>query len=238
MLYRDTDRAEKAARNFLVYEKEMESCYVCGHMSYLLHFLLIGQVQKAEELMLDYIHKNIPKKHLWCYKYCERAEPDSMYISVMETCVQCGKKETFLYFYEKYWKTLPIETQLDTEGGEFQNLLCAFGGHFDKLEGTLEQVVEDVDEADKDTTVNNMYAFLDWWCFFYLLDQSGVHSVKIHLAGLETNDDGMVDSLSLSRHMEAFADSYGRKFSRARAQFDYDFVKTAYRKCFLQGEKA
>ncbi|MDE6054245.1 MAG: hypothetical protein K2G55_10880, partial [Lachnospiraceae bacterium] len=56
-LYRDVNRAEAAARNFLVYEKEIESCYVCGHLPYLLHFLLVGQDQKAEELMLDYIHK-------------------------------------------------------------------------------------------------------------------------------------------------------------------------------------
>lgn len=237
MLYQDADRAKRAARSFLVYEKEMRSCYVCGHKDYLRHFLLIGQVQKAEELMLDYIHKNIPKEHLWCYQYCENAEPDAMYRSVLAGCAQCGKREAFLYFYEKYWKTLPIETQLDTEGSAFQNLLCAFGGHFDKLGEALEQVVEDVSEANKDTTVNNMDAFLEWWCFFCLLDQSGVHSVKIELAGLETDDAGMADTQRVSGYMEEIADSYGGKFAQARRQFDYGFTKDSYRKCFLQSDR-
>lgn len=238
MLYQDADRAKRAARNFLVYEKQMESCYVCGHIPYLLHFLQVGQVQKAEELMLDFIHKNIPKKHLWCYKYCERAEPDSMYVSVMSTCVQCGKKEAFLYFYEKYWKALPIENQLDTEDSGFQRLMCAFGGHFDNLEKDIEQVVEDINEVNKDTTVNNMYAFLNWWCYFILLDQSGVHSVKVPIPELEMDEDGMADSLAVSNYMEKLADTYGGKFSHARTQFDYDFVKNSYQKCFLQGSRS
>lgn len=238
MLYHDAGRAEKMARNFLVYEKEIKSCYVCSHMEYLFHFLLVGQVQKAEELMLDLIHKNIPKKHLWCYKYCQRAEPDSMYISVMATCVECGKKEEFLYFYEKYWKMLPVETQLDTEGSEFQRLMCVFGGHFDNLENDIEQVIDDINEVNKDTTVNNMYAFLNWWCYFALLDRSGVHSVKIQIPGLETDEAGTVDSLAVSGYMEDLAAAYGRKFSQVRAQFDYDFVKTSYEKCFLQVDEA
>ncbi len=237
MLYQDTDRVQKAARNFLIYEKEIESCYVCRHLTYLLHFLFIGQVQKAEEMMLDFIHKNIPKKHLWCYKYCRSAEPDSMYLSVLRTCVQAGKRETFIYFYEKYWKELPAETQLNTEGSEFQNLLCAFGGHFDKLEEALKQVIEDIDEVNKDTTINNMYAFLEWWCFFYLLDQSGVHFVKIQLAGLETDGEGMVSALAAGQYMEELADSFGTKFAQARRQFDYGFVKDAYQRCFLQSDK-
>jgi len=233
MLYQDAQRAQRAARSFMVYEKDMESCYVCGHISYLRHFLLVGQVQKAEELMLDLIHKNIPKKHLWCYKYCESAQPDAMYAGVIFSCVQCGKKETFLYFYEKYWKTLPVETQLDVESG-FERLLCAYGGHFDNLEKDLDQVARDIDEVNQDTTVDNMYAFLKWWCFFILLDRSGVHFVKLSLAELETDGAGMVDALTVSRYMEELADSYGRKFAQARAQFDYDFAKTAYRECFLQ----
>lgn len=234
MLYQDADRAEAAAQKFLIYEKEIACCYVCSHIEYLLHFLLVGQEQKAEELMLDYIHKNIPKKHLWCYKYCQRAEPDSMYVSVLWTCVRAGKKETFQYFYEKYWKELPVETQLDPDAGEFQRLLCAFGGYFDHMEGDLNQAAEDIRDEDKDTTVNNMYAFLEWWCYFTLLDRSGVHSVSVQFPGLETDGAGQIPTRAAGDYMQAKADAYGGKFSRARAQFDYEFVKTAYRACFLQ----
>jgi len=233
ILYRDVDRAKAAARNFLIYEKEIKSCYVCGHIPYLLHFLLVDQEQKAEELMLDYIHKNIPKKHLWCYQYCQRAEPDSMYLSVMGVCVRCGKKESFLYFYQKYWMELPLETRLDTEAGAFQRLLCAFDGCFGQLENDLQQAAEDIDEENKDTTVNNMNAFLEWWCYFTLLDRSGVHTVKASLPGIEADETGQVSTQSISNDMQEKADTYGEKFAQARKQFDYGFVKQAYQECFL-----
>ena len=236
ILYRDAGRAEAAARNFLVYEKEIESCYVCGHMPYLLHFLLVGQEQKAEELMLDYIHKNIPKKSLWCYQYCQRAEPDSMYVSFMEVCVRCGRKESFLYFYKKYWMELPLETRLDSDAGAFQRLLCAFGGCFDQLEDDLKTTAEWIDEENKDTTVNNMYTFLEMWCYFILLDRSGVHTVEVLLPGMEADGTGKVSTQSVSNYMQEKADTYGGKFARARRQFDYGFAKEAYQKCFLQSD--
>ncbi|MDE7202205.1 MAG: hypothetical protein K2O91_09960 [Lachnospiraceae bacterium] len=233
MLYRDVNRAEAAARNFLVYEKEIESCYVCGHLPYLLHFLLVGQDQKAEELMLDYIHKNIPKKHLWCYKYCQRAEPDSMYLSVMEVCVRCGRKESFLYFYNKYWKELPLETRCDPDAGAFQRLLCAFAGCFDQLENDLKTAAEWIERENKDTTVNNMYTCMELWCYFTLLDRSGVHAVEISLPGLETDEAGQTASLVVSDYMQEKADTYGGRFAQVRRQFDYGFVKASYQKCFL-----
>jgi len=237
MLYQDAQRAEKAARSFLIYEKEITSCYVCRHKPYLAHFLLTGQVQKAEELMLDYIHKNIPKEHLWCYQYCESAEPDSMYLDVMEVCVQCGKKESFLYFYQKYWMELPLETRLDSDAGSFQRLLCAFDGCFDHLENDLKRASEDIDEEDKDTTVSNMYAFLEWWCYFTLLGRSGVDTVNVLFSGLETDEADQVSTQFVSDYMQEKADTYGGKFAQARKQFDYGFVKEAYQKCFLQSDR-
>lgn len=237
LLYRDADRAKAAARNFLIYEKDMESCYVCGHIPYLLHFLLVGQEQRAEELMLDYIHKNIPKKHLWCYQKCQRAEPDSMYLSVMGVCVRCGKRESFLHFYKKYWMELPPETRLDPDAGVFQRLLNAFDGCFGQLDSDLEQVSEDIDEENQDTTINNMYVFLEWWCYFTLLDRSGVHMVKAVLPKMEADGTGQVSTQSVSDYMQEKADTYGGKFAQARKQFDYGFVKEAYRKCFLQSDK-
>lgn len=86
---------------------------------------------------------------------------------------------------------LPIETQLDTEGNGFQRLLCVFGGHFDNLENDPEQVIDDINEVDKDTTVNYIYVFLKWWCYFILLDRSGVHSVKIQLPELTADEAGV-----------------------------------------------
>lgn len=210
---------------------------MCGHIPYLLHFLLVGQEQRAEELMLDYIHKNIPKKHLWCYQKCQRAEPDSMYLSVMGVCVRCGKRESFLQFYQKYWMELPMETRLDPDAGAFQRLLNAFDGCFDQLDSDLEQVTEDIDEENRDTTVNNMYAFLEWWCYFTLLDRSGVHMVKAVLPEMEADGTGQVATLSVSDYMQEKADTYGGRFAQARKQFDYGFVKEAYRKCFLQSDR-
>lgn len=234
ILYLDRDRMERAVRNFLCYEKEMESCYVCGHLPYLRHFLLVGQEQRAEELMLDYIHKNIPQKHVWCYKYCQNAEPDSMYLDMMRLCVSSGNVEKFQYFYEKYWMKLPPETRLNDEAGSFQRLLAAYDGCFDKLDKDIEQATEDIREENDDTTVHNMNAFLEWWCYFILLDRSGVHKVSVKFPELETDAQGQVSTLAASNYMQAKADLHGNRFAQARPQFDYCFAKKSYRKCFLQ----
>ena len=156
VLYRDAERAEKAARNFMLYEKSITGCYVCNCTPYLSCLLLMGQERQAEELMLKFIYKKIPKSHLWCY--------------------------------------------------------------------------------------------------FTLLDRSGVHEVEISLPGLETSDlkpkgdaqtaDGeestklaesavRVPTLAVAEYMEKRADEFGTLFSKARARFDYEGLKSTYRNCFL-----
>ncbi len=237
ILYKDADRAEVAAQKFLAYEYEIISCYVCAHTSYLDYLLLIGQRRSAENLMLEYIHKKIPKKYLWCYKYCRRAEPDAMYLNAMEVCVRCGRRENFLYFYKKYWMELPLETRLDADANAFQRLLSAFGGCFDQLENTLETAVEWIDKENKDTTVNNMYTFLELQHYFTLLDQSGVHTVKVSFPGLETDETGQASTQCVIDYIREKADAYGEKFAQRRRQFDYEFVKDSYQKCFMQSDK-
>lgn len=232
IMYMDVDRAERAARKFLLYEKEMRSCYICGHLQYLFHFLLIGQERQAEELMLDYIHKRIPKKHVWCYQYCQRAEPDSLYLDMMELCVRSGKQEMFRHYYETYWMELPHETRMDEDADSFQRLLAAYGGCFDQLDKDIGKAAEDIGEERKETTVNNMNAFLEWWCYFSLLDQSGVHEISVQFPGLETDGQGRAATRTVSEYMQAKADQYGEKFARARAQFDYGVTKESYRRCF------
>ncbi|MDE6054246.1 MAG: hypothetical protein K2G55_10885 [Lachnospiraceae bacterium] len=156
-----------------------------------------------------------------------------MYLSVMEVCVRCGRKESFLYFYNKYWKELRLETRCDPDAGAFQRLLCAFAGCFDQLENDLKTAAEWIERENKDTTVNNMYTCMELWCYFTLLDRSGVHAVEISLPGLETDEAGQTASLVVSDYMQEKADTYGGRFAQVRRQFDYGFVKASYQKCFL-----
>lgn len=233
ILYQDADRAKKAAQNFLKYEKDITSCYVCWHRAYLKHFLLCGQDRQAEELMLDLIHKNIPKQHLWCYKYCANAEPAEMYWTVLWSCVHSGKKASFDYFFEKYWSGLPHENRRNSDSGSFSRLLCAVANDFEGYEDDLRQTLEDIDDEEQDTAVGNMWAYLEWWCYYALLDRSGIHELPIAIPALETGENGLVSTLAVSTYMEKKADTFGRQFAQARAAFDYEFAKNAYRKCFL-----
>lgn len=155
----------------------------------------------------------------------------------MEVCVRCGRRENFLYFYKKYWMELPLETRLDADANAFQRLLSAFGGCFDQLENTLETAVEWIDKENKDTTVNNMYTFLELQHYFTLLDQSGVHTVKVSFPGLETDETGQASTQCVIDYIQEKADAYGGKFAQRRRQFDYEFVKDSYQKCFMQSDK-
>lgn len=235
ILYRDVDRAKAAAGNYLKHENEINSCYVCRHKNYLKQLILAGQEQQAEELMQRLIHKDIPKKYQWCYLYCQNAVSDEMYIIVLETCIQCGKTDTFHYIFEKYWRELPPEKQWDSEGDSFRRMLCALDGYFDRLGEDLREA-EEAGDAERYATVENMEIFLGWWCYFILLDRSGVHEVSITLPEPGAGENGLVPTRTVSSYMEKQADSYGRSFARARAQFDYDARKESYRECVLSGK--
>lgn len=235
-LYHDAERAKRAAGNFLKYEKNISSCYVCRHMAYLDHFLLNGQDAQAEEFMEKMVHKNIPKQHLWCYNYCQNADPASMYAHVLYQCIWYGRKDAFDYFYQKFWKVMPHEAQW-TEGSDtcvIIRVLSAYSGDFAELEDDLREVTEDIEKEKKQTTVTTMEFALEWWMYFSLLDRSGIHEVKLSLPGLETKE-GMAAAMAVSEFMERRADEFGRKFAQSRVRFDYEFVKESFRKCLESG---
>ena len=247
VLYRDVPRAKRAALNFRRYENEMEGCYVCGHKPYLAHLLLIGENRQAEELLCDFISKNIPKQHLWCYKYCRAVLPESLYRYVLEMCIKCGNEDAFHYFYKKYWKKLPYESQWESDASTFRRLLCALPCKFKELKDDIREAEKDIKENEKHaTTVENIQMALEWWCYFTLLDRSGVHEVEIDLPGLEEpnmaageesmkgeKNAGKVPALAVASYMEKRADGLGALFSKARARFDYEGLKGTYGNCFL-----
>lgn len=230
VLYRDADRAKRAAEKFKRYEKDIRTCYVCRYKSYLSCLLLADQWELAEELMLNYIYKKIPKRHLWCYQGCELKHdvPEKMYSFILYQCIWGGKEEAYRYFFEKYWRKLPREVHEKPTGGTIGILLRAAVGVFDDLKDDLQLMEVDINETGNYTTVGNMEYALQWWCYFTLLDRSGVHKVEISLPGLNVSD-----TLSVASYMEKRADKFGALFSKARARFDYEGLKGTYRNCFL-----
>lgn len=234
VLYRDKKMAEHGRIFFEKYENEVRSCYVCAHKIYLGYYLLNDRREKAEEMMLDLINRNIPKQHQWCYEYCENAQAENMYCYMLHLCLTLGKTEYFRYFYEKYWKKQPREkwrTNSDSGWVTMSIYLCAVSGNFDELEGDLRMAAKDMEEKEKYSTVVNMRDGLEWYCYFTLLERSGVKEVEIELPGMEEKENGRVSCKTLQDYMERFADDHGKKFSEARAAFDYESVKKAYLEC-------
>lgn len=226
-LYHDAGRARAAAKNYLKHIKECASCYICSHKMYLHQLLQTGQDQEAERLMLKLVNKDIPKEHIWCYEHCESAEPVRLYELVLEACIWEGKTEAFWYFYEKYWKTQPVEARKKGMG-----LFKALDSYFEELTPDLQDIEEKLRREKTETTLGNIEKFLEWWCYFTLLEKGGVHEVMIQIPDV-TDASGQADTLAAARYMEDKADTYGEMFSRARAQFDYAYTKEAYRKCLL-----
>lgn len=240
MLYRDTERTQEAARKFLVYEDDMAQnnyCYVCGHLPYLGQLLLAGQDQKAEELMLNMLHKNIPQKYQWCYKNCEMVQLDAMYVCMLCMSVRSGRVDAFHYFYKKYWSKLDRKNQCTPDNGSFQRLMGVYGGYFDRTEEDLQQALDAIKKENENTTVGNMYEFLQWSCYFRLMDRGGIHKVFIELPELKADKAGQVSTLEFSDYLQKKADTYGRKFAQVRAQFDYKRVKADYQEVFLGENK-
>ncbi len=238
MLYRDMERTQEAARKFLVYADDMARtyCYVCGHFPYLGQLLLTRQDQKAEELMLKMLHKNIPQKYQWCYRQCEMVQLDAMYVCMLCMSVRSGRIDAFHYFYKKYWSKLERKNQCAPDNGSFQRLMGVYGGYFDRIEEDLQQALDNIKDENKHTTIGNMYEFLQWWCYFCLVDRGGIHKISIALPELELDENRQVSTLEFSDYLQKKADIYGRKFAQVRAKFDYDHVKADYQEVFLEGK--
>ena len=184
--------------------------------------------------MLDYINQNIPKRHQWCYKFCQNSEPQSLYAYMLSYSLEVGKPEAFRYFYEKYWLTLPAECQRAEKERWYYNLsiyACATSGNFDALDADCAEAQEDIDKMSTFTTRTQIETALEWYCYFVLLDKSGVHEVDIRLPESEGETVGKCSALAVSRYMEQIADENGEKFSRARAKYDYPLCKATYLKC-------
>ena len=234
LLYRDTKRAEQAAQNFLKNSGNPNRCYVCNHLAYLYYLLYTNQNEQAEELMLNLIHKNIPKRFHWCYRICRQSEPQKMYLTILSECIELGKIELFWYYYDTYWAKLPRNAQWNANSYTMERLLSALEGNFDGLENDLEITLLDLNNEPVANTIENMRNFLAWWCYFTLLHQNGIHKVQLSIPQLDPENTGFVFTLALSRYMEQKADLHGRNFARARAKYNYDFEKNTYQTIFLK----
>lgn len=235
ILYRDADMLEHGKKYFKKYEHELKSCYVCACKPLFGYYLINGQIKPAEEFMETIIQKRIPKQHQWCYKYCENAEAESLCVELLVDSLTLCRPEEFRYFYEKHWLKLPKKTRRhylnDGEVRTTSVFLGAITGDFEHLEEDLHRAELDVREGVKYTTIGCVEDSLQWWCYFALLDRSGVHEITIDLPGLPQKDNGKTDSLAVSDYFEKRADDYGMKFAKARAKYDYRLVKNTYWEC-------
>lgn len=230
VLYRDSDMLEHGKKNFERYEHEITGCYVCSHKPLFGYYLCNGQRKTAEEFYETIVQKRIPKQHRWCYEYCEAAEADDLCAYLLQTGLRLCRPEEFRYFYEKYWLKLPEKKRK----GEFKTVYIfadAIAENWGQMKEDLHEAENDVAESMKNTTVDNIEFSLMWWCYFALLDKSGVHEVPVDLPGLPQKENGKADCMDASAYFEKRADEYGMKFALARAKYDYGLIKKTYWEC-------
>lgn len=230
ILYRDPELLEKGKKNFEKYEYEIKGCYVCQHKPLFGYYLYNGQRETAVEFFETIVQKRIPKQHQWCYQYCEAAEADDMCAFLLQTALRLCRTEEFRYFYEKYWLKLAEKKR----EGEFKTVYIfadAIAEKWEQMSEDLHEAEKDVAESVKNTTVDNIEFGLMWWCYFALLDKSGVHEVEIDLPGLSKKENGKTDCAAISAYFEKRADEYGMKFAQARKKYDYALTKQIYWEC-------
>lgn len=227
-LYWDIDLTEHGKRLLEKYEREINVCYFCSHREYARYYLMKGQLDLAEEYMLTAIQKQPPKP----YWSCDKHGATYQYGCMLWDCLDQGKPEAFRYFYEKYWIKQPEEIRRNRPFKCTQDAYCAaIEGCFASLEKVLQLAKEDVENTVKYGTRNSMYDSLAWWCYFRLLDRSGVHEVTIELTEVSQDEKGKVFCLALSDFFEQRADDYGIKFEQARKKFDYRKRKEVFWEC-------
>lgn len=228
LLYWDMDMTEHGKTCFEKYFHKVGYCYFCTRRAYQQYYLIKDQTDLAEEFMLLSLQGKAPKG----YRSCGRHNASRAYGQLLYDCLLMGKTEAFLYFREKYWRKQPEETRRELAcKNTLDAYCCAIDGEFGSLERVLQLVWEDVQNSAKYTTMSSMLDCLEWWCYFRLLDRSGVHEVTIDMTYVSKNENGKVSCLALSDFFEQRADDYGMKLARARGKYKYTDRKETYREC-------
>lgn len=238
ILYHDINMVKKGKENF---EKSVfTGCYVCNHYAHFGYYLMLDDLVGAEELLDRLVNKNIPQKHKWCYNYCGRATEKGMCGRILCYCIQLGKTEMFFDVFERRGKYLFCEG--DREDGTTYFLFRLRAGDMSGLEDAMEQAVADIEleEKQQTSTLGSIYDFLCWYCYFHLLEKSGILKVKVNLGRSDTpraDKEGLTKCGELGTYYERKADEVGTKFAKSRKMFDYEGLKKSYEECIGIGFK-
>ncbi|MFG6376788.1 MAG: hypothetical protein K1W19_00445 [Lachnospiraceae bacterium] len=238
LLYHDMNMVKKGKENF---EKcRCDGCYVCNHYPHFGYYLMFDDLAGAEDLVSRIINKNIAQEYKWCYKYCQRATEKGMYARILCYCIQLGKTEMFLDVFERKGKYLFCEGEDDDDTTYFLFRLCA--GDVSGLEDAVKQAVVDIEleEKQRTSTLGSIYDFLCWYCYFHLLEKSGILKVKVNLGRSDTpraDKEGLTKCGELGTYYERKADEVGTKFAKSRKMFDYEGLKKSYEECIGIGFK-
>lgn len=231
LLYHDINMVKKGKENF---EKcVFESCYVCAHYPHFGYYLMMDDLEGAEELLDRLVKKNIPQKHQWCYKYCGRATERDICARILCYCMLLGKTEAFWDIFQRRGQRLFYE---EADDGTTYFLFRLRAGNTAGLEKVLEQAIEDIEleEKQKAPTLGSIYDFLCWYCYFHLLEKKGILKVKLDLERSDApkaDKEGLTECKELGEYYERKADEMGRKFAGSRKRFDYEGLKRSYGEC-------
>lgn len=232
LLYHNKEMVVTGKENFE--KSDCDMCYICSHYSHFGYYLILDDLEGAEEFLHDIVIRNIPSKYLWSYKKCARANEQTLYGRILGYCLLLGKPEFFHKVFVERGKDLFGEYEEDA--GTSYILYQILAGDTKHIEKDMEQAAEDIilEKNQTTTTLGSIFDFLCWYCYFILLEKHGIVSVKAEClkeTGLEAQKDGSYSVQGLKEYYMAQADRVGEKFGKSRKQFSYKRLKESYEAC-------
>lgn len=234
LLYHDKEMVVEGKENFD--KSDCNMCYICSHYSHFGYYLILDDLEGAEEFLHNIVTKNIPSKYLWSYQKCARANEQTLYGRILGYCLLLGKPE----FFHKVFKERGVELfgEYDIEAGTSYILYHMLTKDVDAthIEKDMEQAAEDIELEKKQTTttLGSIFDFLCWYCYFLLLEKYGILTIKadcLKSVGLETEEDGTYLVCKLKEYYKEQADRVGEKFGKSRKRFSYKGLKESYKAC-------
>ena len=244
--YENRELAEKIHRVQKLTDSGDEGIQNEATLMKLLQSILRISKQEEEWFLYFYALGEILRMASACYnnpvvvKYAELYYRDSDLYMNREIFYHAGKDESWVnaWICANICNSYMEYHQIDDAGMsafmkkyEAVTLLYGDAWRYGPLEKVLQLVQEDVEDSLKYTTTDCMKMSLEWWCYFRLLDRSGVHEVTIELTEVSQDEKGKVSCLALSDFFEQRADDYGIKFEQARKKFDYRKRKEVFWEC-------
>lgn len=182
LVNRDKKLAETARKKLSKADYKLW-CYVCYYGKAMIgYYVLHEDVEGVEEMIGNLCERNIPVKYQWCFANCESTKEKDLVNGALMDCLKFGTPAMFVQIFNR-WKSFYQESEQGEVDDTHAVLFHTLAGDWSRCEERLQLAEKDdrLMREKREAPLDSLYWALCWYCYFRMLERSGVKTVGIRL---------------------------------------------------------